>query len=60
MNNFRKNYCYFIFGLGLISLLFRFGDISNYFWNDGGKYGIFIGFFIIGYALYFLEDTKKD
>lgn len=46
-----------IFGLGLISLLFHFADISHYFWKDGGKYGLFIGFFAIGIALY---TMKKD
>ena len=55
MKKVSKVYRETIFGLALISLLFRFGDISHYFWNDGGKYGFFIGFFAIGYALYTIE-----
>ena len=58
MNNFKKIYRETVFGLGLISLLFRLGDISHYFFNDGGKYGIFIGFFVISVALHFWENRK--
>lgn len=59
MSNFKKQYRGTVFGLGLISLLFRFGDISHHFFNDGGKYGLFVGFFVVGLALYWLDD-KKD
>jgi len=58
MGNFKKNYRETVFGLGLISLIFRFGEIFHYFF-EGGKYGIFVGMVVVGLALYWL-DNKKD